>query len=146
VLDDPRFQGAPILLAGRNFGCGSSRESAVWNLRSMGVRVIVARSFGDIFAGNCVQNGLLPIALDADELAAEADGSAFTVDLDAQVITTPSGRSVPFAVDAGWRARLLAGVDELTATLDRLDDIAAFQAADRTRRPWVHDIPSGARP
>jgi 3-isopropylmalate/(R)-2-methylmalate dehydratase small subunit len=144
VLDDPRFVGAPILLAGRNFGCGSSRESAVWGLKSLGFRVIVAPSFGDIFAGNCVQNGVVPIAHDVDELAAEADGRAFTVDLDALAITTPSGRSVAFTIDAGWRARLLAGVDELTATLERLDDIAAFQAADRTRRPWVHDIPAGA--
>jgi 3-isopropylmalate/(R)-2-methylmalate dehydratase small subunit len=151
VLNDPRFRGAPILLAGRNFGCGSSREAAVWALQALGVRCVVAPSFGDIFAGNCVQNGLLPIALDAetiDSLALDAaGGEPFEVDLEALVVRAPEGAAVPFTVDATRRAQLLEGLDDLGISLRRLDDITRFQDADRVRRPWVHDIHvPGGRP
>jgi 3-isopropylmalate/(R)-2-methylmalate dehydratase small subunit len=151
VLNDARFHGAPILLAGRNFGCGSSREAAVWALRDLGIRCVVAPSFGDIFAANCVQNGLLPIVLHpvvVDSLADEAaTGAAFEVDLEASTIRTPRGRRVPFTVDPQRRARLLAGLDDLDVTLQHLDCIRQFQDADRVRRPWVHDLPvQGARP
>jgi 3-isopropylmalate/(R)-2-methylmalate dehydratase small subunit len=144
VLNDPRFRGAPILLAGRNFGCGSSREAAVWALKELGVRCIVAPSFGDIFAGNCMQNGVLPVVLDpavVEALASvAATGEPFEVDLETQTISTPSGASVPFAVDATRRTQLLEGLDDLGSTLQRRDEIARFQDADRVRRPWVHDI------
>jgi 3-isopropylmalate/(R)-2-methylmalate dehydratase small subunit len=151
VLNDPRFRDAPILLAGRNFGCGSSREAAVWALQALGVRCIVAPSFGDIFAGNCVQNGVLPIELDPTAVealaAAAATGKSFEVDLEALTIRTPTGESVPFTVDATRRTQLLEGLDDLGSTLQRLDDIARFQDADRVRRPWVHDIRvPGGRP
>jgi 3-isopropylmalate/(R)-2-methylmalate dehydratase small subunit len=151
VLNDERFRGAPILLAGRNFGCGSSREAAVWALHELGVRCVVAPSFGDIFAGNCVQNGVLPIVLDpraVESLArVAATGEQFVVDLEALTIRTPTGESVRFTVDATRRRQLLAGLDDLGSTLLRLDDIARFQEADRARRPWVYDIPvPGGRP
>jgi 3-isopropylmalate/(R)-2-methylmalate dehydratase small subunit len=145
VLNDPRFRGAPILLAGRNFGCGSSREVAVWALAALGIRCVVASSFGDIFAGNAVQNGLLPIVLDAatiTALAAEAEGGEpFEVDLHERVVRAPSGRAISFAVNEMRRTQLLEGLDDLGLTLRRLDEITAFQTADRIRRPWVHDIP-----
>ena len=150
VLNDPRFRGAPILLAGRNFGCGSSREMAVWALVRLGVRCVIAPSFGDIFAGNCVQNGLLPATLDDATVRSLADaaagGGAFEVDLRTCAVTAPDGRTFAFEVDAAWRARLLEGLDDLGATLQRLQDITAFETADRARRPWVYDLPStGAR-
>jgi 3-isopropylmalate/(R)-2-methylmalate dehydratase small subunit len=148
-LNDSRFRGAPILLAGRNFGCGSSREVAVRALAALGIRCVVAPSFGDIFAGNCLQNGLLPIALAPavlSELAAEATtGESFEVDLRACEIRTPSERIVSFDVNPMRRAQLLEGLDDLALTLRRLDEINAFQAADRTHRPWVHDIPTQER-
>jgi 3-isopropylmalate/(R)-2-methylmalate dehydratase small subunit len=143
VLNDPRFRNAPILIAGRNFGCGSSREAAVWALRDLGVRCVIAPSFGDIFAANCVQNGLLPVTLHptvVESLADEAArGEHFEVDLETSTIRTPTGRAVPFSVDPTRRARLLAGLDDLGITLARLDEIIRFQEIDRVRRPWVHD-------
>ena len=143
VLNDPQFRGAPILLAARNFGCGSSREVAVWALIALGVRCVVAPSFGDIFAGNCMQNGLLPIVLDAATIAAlageAAGGAPFEVDLRACEIRSPSGRAVLFSVNPMRRTQLLEGLDDLGLTLRRLDEIAAFQATDRVRRPWIHD-------
>jgi 3-isopropylmalate/(R)-2-methylmalate dehydratase small subunit len=150
VLNDPRFRGAPILLAGRNFGCGSSREMAVWALARLGVRCVIAPSFGDIFAGNCVQNGLLPVTLDEPTVRtlgdAAAGGGAFTVDLGSCTVTTPDGRVFAFEVDAAWRARLLEGLDDLGATLQHLNDITAYETSDRAHRPWVYDLPStGAR-
>ena len=149
VLNDPRFRDAPILLAGRNFGCGSSREVAVWALAALGVRCVIAPSFGDIFAGNCVQNGLLPIVLDAGVVAAvaaeAATGEPFEVDLDGCVVRTPSGRAVRFSVNPMRRTQLLEGLDDLGLTLRRLDEITAFQNADRIRRPWVHDLPAAGR-
>ena len=124
---------------------------AVWALRDLGVRCVIAPSFGDIFAGNCVQNGLLPITLDPsmiDSLADDAGGGdPFEVDLETSTIRTPTGRAVHFTVDPTRRARLLAGLDDLGVTLERLDDIARFQEAHRVRRPWVYDIHvPGGRP
>jgi 3-isopropylmalate/(R)-2-methylmalate dehydratase small subunit len=150
VLNDPRFRGAPILLAGRNFGCGSSREAAVWALVRLGVRCVIAPSFGDIFAGNCVQNGVLPISLDEVTVRtlgeSAAGGAPFEVELDQCTVTAPDGRAFAFQVDAMWRARLLEGVDDLGATLRRLQNVTAYQTADRARRPWVYDLPpTGAR-
>lgn len=142
VLNRDPFRGAPILLAGRNFGCGSSRETAVWSLLAIGVRCVIAPGFGDIFAANCLQNGVLPVVLDPDDVAAlageAASGAAVSVDLGRQRVVAPSGRLFPFEVDPMHRARMLDGLDELDAALRRRDQVSAFQEADRRRRPWVY--------
>jgi len=144
VLNQPRYRGATVLIAGENFGCGSSREAAVWSLFDRGIRCIISPSFGDIFYTNCLQNGLLPIVMPVEqvqrlavELVAAAD-PAMTVDLVAQRITSASGRTVPFEIDAGKRTALLAGLDEVNQTLKRAPAIAAFQAADRALHPWIY--------
>jgi 3-isopropylmalate/(R)-2-methylmalate dehydratase small subunit len=153
VLNQGPFRGAPILLAGHNFGCGSSRENAVWSLQALGIRCVIAPSFGDIFFGNCFQNGLLPIVLEAqtlDWLAEEAAaGTPMVVDLRSSALTSPGGTTIPFAVNPTRREQLLDGLDDLTLGLRRLDLVRAFQAADRQRRPWIYDIPGideGATP
>ena len=142
VLNRPEFADAQILLAGPNFGCGSSREPAVWVIRGLGYRCIIAPSFGDIFFKNCFQSAVLPIVLRLEEverLAQEARGGAlFSVDLAALTLTTPSGETLPFEVNAFRRETLLEGLDDLEMTLRREGEIAAFQAADREDRPWVY--------
>jgi 3-isopropylmalate/(R)-2-methylmalate dehydratase small subunit len=146
VLNRPGYRDAKILLAGANFACGSSREAAVWSLWDMGVRCVIAPSFGDIFFNNCFQNGMLPLVVPAaaiDAMAAEAEaaqGGTFTVDLERQAIATPSGRHVPFAVDAARRRALLDGLDEIGMTLARDTEIAGFQDRDRQRRPWIYQF------
>ncbi len=141
VLDQPAFRGAPILLAGANFGCGSSREGAVWALQGTGLRCVVAPSFGDIFFSNCFQNGMLPVVLPEpaiDELARQStDGASVSVDLQANSVTAPDGTVFPFKLDPLRREMLLAGVDELGLTLRRATEIAAWQSADALRRPWA---------
>ncbi|MET7244053.1 3-isopropylmalate dehydratase small subunit [Methylobacterium sp. EM32] len=141
VLDRPPFRGAPILIAGRNFGCGSSREGAVWALMGLGLRAVIAESFGDIFFNNCFQNGLLPVVLPkevVDRLAAEAgSGAPVAIDLVAREVRAPSGAVIPFAVDPQRRQALLEGLDEIGATLRRDPEIAAWQARDRAARPWI---------
>ena len=151
VLNRERFRGAPILLAAQNFGCGSSRESAVWSLRALGIRCVIATSFGDIFFGNCFQNGVLPIVLDEtvlDTLAEEvADGAPLEVDLRASVVRSPRGASIPFTVDPLRRRQLLEGLDDLDAGLLRRDEIRAFQQTDRVQRPWIYQVAdAGASP
>jgi 3-isopropylmalate/(R)-2-methylmalate dehydratase small subunit len=148
VLNKPAYRGAKILLAAENFGCGSSREQAVWSLWDMGFRCVVAPSFGDIFYGNCFQNGMLPIILPSAviaELAAEIEAAAgrqanetdITVDLERNLITTPAGRRIPFTTDEAKRQALLEGLDEIAMTQRREPDIASFQSHDRKRRPWI---------
>lgn len=141
VLNQPPFRGAPILLAGRNFGCGSSREGAVWALAASGVRCVIAQSFGDIFLANCFQNGMLPIVLAPDALAglarAAASGAAVTVDLRTCQITRPDGDALPFTLDALKRLSLLEGMDDLSLTLRKRAAIADWQARDRLARPWI---------
>ncbi|MGJ7500340.1 3-isopropylmalate dehydratase small subunit [Variovorax sp. ZT5P49] len=141
VLNQPLFSSAPILLAGRNFGCGSSREGAVWALANRGIRCVIAESFGDIFIGNCFQNGVLPIVLPretVDRLADQArSGAPVTVDLQACRIALPDGSQQSFAVDAMKRQALLDGMDDVTRTLKRRTAIAAWQATDRLVRPWI---------
>ena len=130
----PEYHGAPILAAGRNFGCGSSREHAAWALQDFGYRAIVAESFGDIFATNCSKNGLLTVVLEPDavrELIDSAPAEA-TIDLEAQAVTLPSGRVVPFDVDADVRERLLNGWDDISLTEQREGEIARYEA-DRER-------------
>ena len=149
VLNRPAYRKATILLAGANFGCGSSREAAVWSLSDMGFRCVIAASFGDIFFNNCFQTGMLPIVLPAATVAelmkeAECDasdaaaGKTFTIDLERQVIVTPSGTTIAFKVDGAKRRALLEGLEEIQMTLAREAEIAAFQAGDRQRRPWIY--------
>ena len=144
VLDRPIFSGAPILIAGPNFGCGSSREAAVWALQGAGLRCVLAESFGDIFVANCFQNGLLPVRLpEADVLRlaeTAADGSPVTVDLAAQTITSTAG-VLGFTIDPAQRDALLEGLDDIGRTLKRMPAVRAWQAADRERRPWIWVTP-----
>lgn len=145
VLNQPQFNAAPILLAGPNFGCGSSREPAVTALQGLGLRCIIAPSFGDIFFANCFQNGMLPIELplaQVEQLARQADdGTAMTVDLTAKVIEAPDGVTVPFEVEPLRREALLNGLDDIGLTMKEESYIAAWQAADRLRRPWAWPRP-----
>ena len=132
VLNRPAARGATILLTGRNFGCGSSREHAVWALREFGFEVLIAPSFGDIFRSNAIKNGLLPVVLPADEVKALMDaaagGAELTVDLEALTVTTTDGRTTPFELDAFERETLLEGLDDIARTLRHEDAIAAFEA------------------
>jgi 3-isopropylmalate dehydrogenase len=146
VLNQPKYREAVILITGENFGCGSSREAAVWSLLGRGIRCIISPSFGDIFHSNCLQNGLLPVVLPAAEiqrLAAEvaqsADGS-LTVDLPAQRVIYPTGYSVTFSMDRGQRHALLEGLDEIGMTLKLESSIAAYQQKSRAQHPWMYEL------
>ena len=143
VLNQPRYQGASVLLARDNFGCGSSREHAPWALLDYGFRVIIAPSFADIFFNNCFKNGILPIKLDAgavDRLfkaVAAREGYAVTVDLAAQAIATPDGETIPFEVEAFRKHCLLNGLDDIGLTLQHVDDIRAYEARRKQEAPWL---------
>jgi 3-isopropylmalate/(R)-2-methylmalate dehydratase small subunit len=143
LLNQPRYAGAEILLARENFGCGSSREHAVWALSDAGFRVVLAPSFADIFFNNCFKNGVLPVVLPAavmDRLFAATlatPGYRLTVDLEAQTITTPSGETIPFEVDAFRRHCLLNGLDDIGLTLQRAERIRAYEARRRQEAPWL---------
>jgi 3-isopropylmalate/(R)-2-methylmalate dehydratase small subunit len=143
VLNKPRYQGASVLLARENFGCGSSREHAPWALEDYGFRAIIAPSFADIFYNNCFKNGILPIVLDAavvDRLFRECEaneGYALTVDLDRQTVTTPTGDVIPFEVDAGRKYRLLNGLDDIGLTLLHGDKIKAYEERRKAEAPWL---------
>jgi 3-isopropylmalate dehydrogenase len=149
--DDPgfapntaRYRGAGILVTGENFGCGSSREHAVWALMDWGLRAVIAPSFGDIFYANCFQNGLLPVRLPAADVAAlaeelaSADAPVVQVDLQACTVTTPSGRVLSFAIEPDRRAGLLAGLDEIGLTLLEAGRIENFRRRDEAARPWIY--------
>jgi 3-isopropylmalate/(R)-2-methylmalate dehydratase small subunit len=145
ILNREPYRQAEILVTGPNFGCGSSREGAVWSLQEMGIRAIIGSGFGDIFFANCFQNGILPIVVDeavVDGLAAEIEATQgvgrISVDLETQTISSPSGRQHSFEIDPRRREGLLQGLDEVALTLQRDDDIRSFQAADRTARPWIY--------
>jgi 3-isopropylmalate/(R)-2-methylmalate dehydratase small subunit len=141
-LNQPAWRGAKIVVAARNFGCGSSREAAVYALHDYGIRCVIAPSFGDIFAGNAVQNGLLAAtvaAAGADEIMAtlrQMPGLPVTVDLDRQMIVC-GNRTYGFAIDPARRMRLLNGWDDIALTESYRDRISAFKAIDRVRRPWA---------
>jgi 3-isopropylmalate/(R)-2-methylmalate dehydratase small subunit len=141
-LNRPAWRDAKIIVGGRNFGCGSSREAAVYALYDYGIRCVIAPSFGDIFAGNAVQNGLLTAIISDDEAAmlmgvlAEKPGQRLTVDLEQQTIQC-GDQTFRFAIDPVRRTRLLNGWDNVTLTESYRDKIAAFKAADRGRRPWA---------
>jgi 3-isopropylmalate/(R)-2-methylmalate dehydratase small subunit len=145
ILNREPYRQAEILITGPNFGCGSSREGAVWSLQELGIRAVIGSGFGDIFFANCFQNGILPIVVDkeiVDVLAAEVEhtqgAGRVSVDLEEQTITSPSGRRHRFEIDPRRRAGLLRGLDEVALTLQRAAEIRAFQAADRKERPWIH--------
>jgi 3-isopropylmalate/(R)-2-methylmalate dehydratase small subunit len=145
IVNREPYRQAEILITGPNFGCGSSREAAVWSLQEMGIRAIIGSGFGDIFFANCFQNGILPIVVDkeiVDGLAFEVESTQgagrVSVDLQEQTITSPSGVRHRFEIDPRRRAGLLEGLDEIALTLRREHEIQAFQAADRAERPWIH--------
>ncbi|APR67325.1 MAG: 3-isopropylmalate dehydratase small subunit [Thalassolituus sp.] len=143
VLNKPRYQGASVLLARENFGCGSSREHAPWALEDFGFRTIIAPSYADIFFNNSFKNGLLPIVLDeatVDRLfkAVEAnEGYKLTINLEAQTIVTPDGETIPFEVDSFRKHCLLNGLDDIGLTLIDADDIRAYEANRREKSPWL---------
>ncbi len=136
VLNNPAYSGAQILLAGKNFGCGSSREHAVWALAEYGFRCIIAESFAPIFEGNCIRNGILPITCGrpVDPLF---HGQVMTIDLAEQHMSIP-GRFRPFHIDAESKAMLLHGLDAIDLTLQHASAISDWQAQDRKARPWVY--------
>lgn len=136
ALNRPQYRDARILLGGANFGCGSSREHAVWALAEYGFRAVIARSFAPIFAGNCVRNGIVPVALEAVE--AVATGNPVTIDLPAQTVSLPDGRTWHFAIGAEAKAMLIEGLDAIDLTLKHAPAIAAWQARDRATRPWIY--------
>jgi 3-isopropylmalate dehydratase small subunit len=143
-LNKPHFSHPSILVTGRNFGCGSSRESAVWAMIETGIRCIVARSFADSYRENCLQNGLLPVELDPAEAkrfearVVETDGAApFTVDLVTQRIRGPGGLDIAFAIAPAERMRLLEGLDDIGLTLKHADDIGAWERRTRATQPWL---------
>ncbi len=143
VFNRPQFRRPAILVTGRNFGCGSSRESAVWALLAVGIRCVIAKSMADIYRENCLQNGVLPVELadpEADALAARvvaADGAVpFTVDLTAQRIGGPGGPDLGFEIPAADRTRLLEGLDDIGLTLKHAAAIAAFEQRARDEHPW----------
>lgn len=138
VLNQPPYRGAPILLAGANFGCGSSREGAVWAMMGLGLRCVIAASFGDIFFNNCFQNGLLPVRLPAETIRrlSELPGD-ITVDLVAQEVVNSGGERAHFDIEAMRRTAMLEGLDEIGLTLKHRAAIARYQEADRVERPWV---------
>ena len=142
-LNDPRWAGAPILVADRNFGGGSSREGAVYALVDAGIRAVIAPSFGDIFHSNCFKNGFLPVRLDDATCAAmrahltDHPGATVTIDLAAQTVTGPDGRVHRFEVDPFGKDCLLEGLDEIDLTLRLTDDIARFEAVQARTADWV---------
>ncbi len=143
VLNQPRYQGASILLARKNFGCGSSREHAPWALDQFGFRAIIAPSYADIFFNNSFKNGLLPIVLPDAQVAALFDelaafpGYSLTIDLERQQIIKPDGQELPFEVQAFRKYCLLNGFDDIGLTLRHADKIRAFEAQRLTQKPWL---------
>lgn len=137
VLNEPRYQGASILVADKNFGCGSSREHAPWALGEFGFRAIIAPSFADIFANNCFKNGMLPIALTADQVAEimtraqQQDGYQLTIDLERQTVEDAHGLSILFVIGEFQRYCLLEGLDDIGLTLRHEDAIRAYEASHR---------------
>jgi 3-isopropylmalate/(R)-2-methylmalate dehydratase small subunit len=135
VLNQPRYKGAKVLLARKNFGCGSSREHAPWAIDQYGFRCVIAPSFADIFFNNCFKNGLLPIVL-FNEVAA-FPGYELTVDLERQVVVRPQGEEIPFEVQAFRKYCLLNGLDDIGLTLRHEDKIKAYEAERLATKPWL---------
>ena len=144
VLNREPYRQASILVAGGNFGCGSSREHAPWALLDFGIRCIISTSFADIFYNNCFKNGILPVTVGMDdwrrllEDAGNAANPQLTVDLEAQEITRPNGDPIAFEIDAFRRDCLLNGLDDIGLTLQKADRIEAFEAAQKIQQPWLY--------
>jgi 3-isopropylmalate dehydratase small subunit len=141
VLNQPEFRNSQILIAGPNFGCGSSREHAPWALEDFGIRCVIASSFADIFFNNCFNNGILPLILaqeDVDKLMDEARGAnhVFSVDLKTQTVTSPSGQTFRFDIDPGRKTKLYEGLDDIGMSLKREADITTFEEKRRIGAPW----------
>ena len=144
VLNRPEFKGAGVLVAGDNFGCGSSREHAPWALMDFGIRCVVSTSFADIFYNNCFQNGLLPVVLKADQvqsLMEEAKGGnhLVTVDLEAQTLVSPSGQTFAFEIDPQRKSKMLKGLDAIGETLQAAPDIDLYEMKQALAKPWLED-------
>ncbi|WP_430449724.1 3-isopropylmalate dehydratase small subunit [Rhodophyticola sp.] len=143
VLNKPAYRDAEILVAGDNFGCGSSREHAPWALLDFGIRCVIAPSFADIFFNNCFKNGILPIALPQEQVevlmkdAEKGSNARMIVDLEAQTVTSSDGEVFAFEVDAHKRHCLLNGLDDIGLTMEKSDAIASFEQRARAERPWV---------
>lgn len=149
ILNREPYRDTQILLSGSNFGCGSSREHAVWALAEWGIRAIIAPSFGAIFYGNCVRNGILPIELDDErvkEIAAMVEANPaenrITVDLERQQVIAADGKTEPFEISPADREMLMEGLDAIAVTIKRDDEILAFQARDKITRPWIYFTPT----
>jgi 3-isopropylmalate/(R)-2-methylmalate dehydratase small subunit len=143
VLNQPRYRGASILVAGKNFGCGSSREHAPWALLQYGFRAVIAESYADIFYNNCFKNGLLPIvlpAVDVERISHDAslgNGYSLTIDLDRQIVLDPQNRVSPFEVESFRKYCLLNGFDDIGLTLRHAELIRSFEAVHLSKRPWL---------
>ncbi|WP_394729034.1 3-isopropylmalate dehydratase small subunit [Altererythrobacter sp. GH1-8] len=141
VFDDPRYSGSPILIAGDNFGCGSSREHAAWALLDMGVKAVIAPSFSDIFSGNAFKNGILTVALPQEQvdrlLEVAAEEQEITIDLDSQTVTTPYQDRFTFEVDPFRKHCLMNGLDEVGITLQSDATIGDYEARRAAAMPWV---------
>jgi 3-isopropylmalate/(R)-2-methylmalate dehydratase small subunit len=147
ILNREPYRRAEILLALRNFGCGSSREAAVWSLQQKGFRAVLAPSFGDIFFNNCFQNGMVPVTMAEDairaiarQVEADPERNQVTVDLIRQVVAAPDGGETSFSIDKFRRAALLDGLDDIGLTRKHEAEIVGFQAHDRERRPWIYAV------
>ncbi|MFQ5634036.1 MAG: 3-isopropylmalate dehydratase small subunit [Gammaproteobacteria bacterium] len=145
ILNRQPYREAQILLTGGNFGCGSSREHAVWALAEWGIRAIVAPSFGAIFYGNCVRNGILPVALDDERIRklaavveADPEGNCITINLEDRTLVAADGHTDEFDIAPADREMLMEGLDAIAVTMKRDDEILAFQARDRIKRPWIY--------
>ena len=143
VLNQPQWRDTPIIVAGANFGCGSSREQAAWCLLGHGVRCVIAPSFGEIFRGNCLRNGILPITLADAEVASlqslAGEGRAFAIDLEAQTVTVAGLAPLPFAIDEEPKRALINGWDETDLILAQFGaDIARFEQGQRASQPWLY--------
>jgi len=142
-LNNPKFSGAKILVAGDNFGCGSSREHAPWAIEDYGFNTIVSTSFADIFYNNCFKNGILPIVVspaELDSLMSEINGNEgveFTVDLEGQSLTTPGGLSISFELDAVRKSNLALGLDDIGQTMQHVDAIGEYETKHKAQFPWL---------
>jgi 3-isopropylmalate dehydratase small subunit len=145
VFEDERYAGAPIIVAGDNFGCGSSREHAAWALSDMGVKAVIAPSFSDIFSGNAFKNGILTVVLPQeaiDRLMVVAETDPIMIDLEHQTVTTPFQDRYSFEIDPFRKSCLVGGLDEIGLTMGRGSAISRFEQADEARRPWL--VPTAA--
>jgi len=143
VFDDPDYQGSPVLIAGDNFGCGSSREHAAWALNDMGIKVVIAPSFSDIFSGNAFKNGILTVVLPqeaVDRLMEVAKTDPINIDLETQTVTTPFQDRFRFELDPFRKACLLGGLDEIGLTLERTGGIDRFEQRRDAEQPWIKPV------